>query len=337
MKKVSLMDVAAAAGVSHTTVAHVINGGPVSEETRELVEAKIRQLGYIPNRMASALKSSRSGILGSLFVHNAGGLIHKINESIIDAARKADYELIVMETHWGEEEQTINRMLSLQIDGLVIISDLFVPLETLSQLAALHVPVVAVERGYAHESVDNLLVTDYASCYYVGRRMAESGHRHVAFVGSREAFGPVCDTALDIEYQRRTGFEDAARDHAMKLEKYVMEDYLPSEGYMAAEKILALPNRPTAVFCSADPLAAGVLQCLYAHRLRVPEDISVVGYDNVISTYLSPAVDSVALVYDGIGKSVMTMLTERMRDPDRTPQTMQIETAYIDRGTLKPI
>lgn len=341
MKKVSLMDVAAAAGVSHATVARVLhNSENVAPETRKLVEEKIRELGYIPNQMARALKSKSSGIIGSLFVHNASGLIHQINESIAKAASKQGYELLVIETQMGNEESAINNFLSLQVDGIVIISDPFVPEQVLRRLHQHSVPVVTAERGYHVQGVDNVLVKDYDACYEIGSRIAACGHTRIGLVEAKELAFVQKTPELNVEHQRRYGFLKGLSDQNITLspeQVRTVNSYSTRAAYQATEQLLALSEPPTAIFATADRLAAGVLQCLYDHRLRVPEDISVIGYDNVLSARLSPALNSVALCYDDIGDNVLSLIRRRMEEPGAKEMTYQIETRYVDRGTLQNI
>lgn len=303
------------------------------------MESKIRELGYIPNKMARALKKERSGIIGSLFIHHSDGLIHQLNESIVSAAIPAGFETLVIESREQGEESAINTFLSLQVDGLIIISDPFVSKESLERLQKLAVPVVAVERGFAVPGVDNVLVDDYAACYDVGRRIAESGHKRVGFIQAAELEGSI-EPQLNVEQQRRLGFMDAARQYGLSLApEYIctQDGYSAEAGYSAAKHLLALREAPTAIFATSDRLAAGVLQYLYEHKLRVPDDISLIGYDNVLSAELSPAINSVSLVFEGVGDAVLSLLTARLDDPESEQAVKTIHTKYIDRGTLRII
>ena len=100
------------------------------------------------------------------------------------------------------------------------------------------------------------------------------------------------------------------------------------------EALLALPEPPTAVMATADTLAAGVLQAAYAAGLRIPDDLSVCGYDNVLSQALSPAIDSVGLSLKGLGETVLNLLEKRRKSPEAPTEILDIETDYISRGTV---
>lgn len=338
MKQVSLMDVAAAAGVSHATVARVLhNNGSVSPKTRELVEAKLKELGYVPNQMARILKSKSSGIIGSLFIHNASGLIHQINESISRAALDNGKELLVIETQMGNEASAIDNFLALRAEGIVIISDPFVPQNILQRLHQLSVPVVAVERGYHANGVDNVLVQDFDACYSIGRRMVEMGHRRIGLIEAQELESVKETPELNVEHLRRTGFLAALSDLDISPLTRTVSSYSTRAAYNATEELLALADPPTAIFATADRLAAGILQCLYDHHLRIPTDMSVIGYDNVLSARLSPPLDSVALVYDDIGSQVLDLIRRRNEDPTAPEIILTIPTKYVSRGTLLPL
>ena len=329
---ITMNDIARAADASVTTVGRVIhNSGYVSKEVRARVEKAIAALGYVPDRTARALKGGRSGVIGSLVRQNDNGLYYRINDSIIRAAREAGYELLTMEAQpdLDNEGRLIDNFIGLHVDGLVITSDPNVTPAMFIRLANAGIPAVAVERGYLDQGIDSLIVRDYDACRDAVTRIIRAGHRRVAVICSRRF--------TDVETQRCEGslaaFKDAGIEPDEKLIK-VVPGYDTQYGRIAAEELFSSGDIPTAVFATADSLAAGVLQAAYAHRLRVPDDVSVVGYDDVLSQSLSPAINSVGLFVESIGANVMDLLIRRMEDPDRPAQKRMIDTVYADRGSL---
>lgn len=341
----TIIDVAKAAGVSTATVGRVLHGkGYVSQEARERIENAIAQLGYVPNQSARSLKGGRSGMIGSLVLQNPNGLYYRINECIREAAEAGGYELVTMEAFpQGGEERLIRSFIGLRIDGLVITSDGRVSCESLSALGQARIPVVAVERGYLDYGVDSLLVKDLEAVRDAVGRMIEKGHRRIAFLGVRGAGkSKKADGAMGpgVELQRYSGYVCALEKAGLPLKEELVRllpDYRTETGREAAAELLCLKEPPTAVFCGADTLAAGVLQAAYARGLRVPQDLSLVGYDDVLSRSLAPAVDSVALKLDGVGTQLMELLERRRANPKADVQCRWIETEYQDRGTVRKI
>lgn len=330
---VRMVDIAKAANTSVATVGRVIhNNGYVSADVRERIEKAIAELGYVPNQSARALKSNRSGIIGILAVQNPNGLYYRINDSILDAAHKNGFDCITMEVPRRAQDagRVIQSFIGLHVDGLVVVSNTMVSPEMFTQLQKADIPVVAVERGYFDQPIDNLVVQDFEACRSAVSRIAESGHSRIALIAS--------EPSREVEKQRLAGYKQAIADHSHIVDDElirIVQGYSPEQGRAATEELLALENPPTAIFTTADTLAAGVLQALYPRGLRVPEDVSLVGYDDVLSQSLSPQIDSVGLLLEDTGAQVIDLLMKRIADPGRAPEIRPIHTVYMDRGSVQ--
>ena len=329
---ITMNDIARAANASVSTVGRVIhNNGYVSREVRARVEKAIAELGYVPNQSARILKSSRSGIIGSLVLQNDNGLYYRINDSIIRAVRSAGYELLTMEAQHDmrNEGELIDNFIGLNVEGLVITSDTAVTPEMFDRLKKAGIPAVAVERGYLGQGIDSLIVRDFEACRDAVTRILRAGHTRVALIAPQQFDS--------VELQRYDGYRVAMKAAGLPLDERlirIVPGYDTQFGRIAAEELFSLPELPTAIFATADSLAAGVLQAAYARRLRVPDDISLVGYDDVLSQSLSPAINSVGLFVETIGTNVMELLELRKADPERPAEKRMIDTVYADRGSV---
>lgn len=329
---ITMSDVARAAGVSIATVGRVLhNNGYVSKEVRERIEAAIESLGYVPNQSARTLKSSRSGIIGSLVLQSDNNLYYRINNSIINAAQRHGYSSVTMETQpgAGNEFQLIQKFIGMGVDGLVIISNLRITPEMFALLRRSNTPVVAVERGYIEQGIDSLIVNDFGAVRDAVSRIAAKGHRRIGLIA--------VEPYHDVETQRMNGYKQALKDAGLTLDEalvQLVDNYTVLNGRRAAEILLAQKLPPTAIMTTADTLAAGVMQAAYARQLRIPDNLSVAGYDDVLSQSLSPAIDSVGLVLDGVGDEVLELLTKRRKDPDCPAEQCFINTCYAERGTV---
>lgn len=328
---VTMADIARKAGCGIATVGRVIHGnGYVSGKVRERIEKAIAELGYVPDQSARALKAQRSGIIGCLVLQSDNGLYYRINDEIIQAAEARGLTCIPLEAQKrGGESALLQTMLGMHADGIVLISEPNVTDEHFALLRRFKTPVAAIERGYSEQGVDSLLVRDREAVQDAVGRMIRAGHRRVALIAR--------EPDMDVERRRLQGYLDALEAAGIEADDALIRlcgDYTVSFGREAMEALLALPEPPTAVMATADTLAAGVLQAAYAAGLRIPDDLSVCGYDNVLSQALSPAIDSVGLSLKGLGEKVLNLLEKRRKTPDAPPEILDIETDYISRGTV---
>jgi LacI family transcriptional regulator len=331
----NMADIAKAAGVSIATVGRVIHkNGYVSGDARERVEKAVRELGYVPNVLARALKKNRSGVIGSLVVYNLNNLYQKINNAVIEAAEKHGYELVTIEARAGrgDEARIVNRFIGMRVDALVITSNRFIPPALFGALREAGIPVVCVERNYAFEWVDNLTVLDLEGAREAVSRMIARGHSRVALI-ARELLD-------SVERGRHDGYRAAFAAAGLAVdERYVrlVKQYDRACGYEEMRALMALPDPPTAVFVTADTMAAGAMQYLYEKEMRIPDDVSIAGYDNVLAASLAPPIDSVDLAVDDIGETVMALIEQRLGGMDAPGETRFISTIYVDRGTVRQI
>lgn len=325
-------DIARLAGVSVATVGRVLNRkGYASRQVRQRVEEAAARLGYVPDSMARALKSSRSGLLGVLVLGSENNLYQRICRHITEAAEERGYQVLTVQA--GDRAgQAVRQLIGLRVEGLAVVSNPLVPAEALDLLHSRSIPVAAVERTYPRPDVDNIRVLDADAVYGAVRRLLELGHRRVGLIAPRP--GP------PVERERAEGFrramEEAGVPEGERLAVYT-GSYHVVQGKLAAQKLLALPQPPTAVLCASDILAAGAMQAFYAAGLRVPEDVSLVGYDNTTAAFLAPPVDSVDLDLGPLGGMVLDLLERRMRDPDAPARTLSLGTVYVSRGTVRAL
>lgn len=328
-----MKDIAREAGVSIATVGRVLhNKGYISEEARQKVEAAVKKLGYVPNTIARTLTTKRSGIIGCLVVENASNLHQDISKFLMSAAERRGYRLFTMQSRVSvrDEDELICRFIGLGVDGLAIISNVYIEQRQIELLRLRSIPVVAVERPYFFENVDNICFKDLERAYENTRRMLDMGHRRIAFLGPRP-FG-------QVEADRLEGFQRAMEDAGIPRSEQLLSltsNYGISLGREGMEHILAFPQRPTALFCTADILAAGAMQVMYSAGLRVPEDISISGYDNHIAQELAPPINSTEPDLDRISEVTMDLLIKRIKEPDSPARTEYVDMRYIDRGTIR--
>ncbi len=330
---IKMSDIAKAAGVSLATVGRVLhNNGYVSEEKRQEIERIIKETGYIPNRIAQGLKKSRSKIIGHLTLFNPNMQYQEISSAVNAAAAESGYQVLTLTCHQGsgEEEQQINDLIGHRVDGVIITSYQALSQEWIGRLLERQIPVVMVERTYDMPLVDRIVVNDLAGSKEAVRHMLHKGHRRIAFVGA----------ALDyqVEKDRYAGYLEALKEAGIvPLEQWsqLMPGYSVEAGRKAIDELLHARVSPTAVFMTSDIFACGVLQVLYERGLRVPDDLSLIGYDNTLSALLSPPITSVGLPFEKIGDHAIRLLLRRMEDPGVSACSVGIDPFLMDRHTVR--
>lgn len=281
----TIKDVAQLAGVSVSTVSRALSNRVfVEESTKQRVLAAVKELNYQPSVMAKALREGRSYVL-ALLVPDINSLFYpELMKNVEKAAAEKGYALFLCNNNESieKERQTVNMLASRGIDGLLCMSvrdDISHLLEFRQKTG---IPVVLVNRNFP-EQISCVTGTDELGGYMMTKYLLEQGHRRIAGV-----FG-------NFDMQRfRARYDGCKR----ALEEYGVKDYKRyfiydastiEEAYLRTKDMLALPNKPTAFFATMDILTIGVYRGIEESGLRVPDDISVVGYDNIfMAQYMNP-------------------------------------------------
>ncbi|HEX9538519.1 MAG TPA: LacI family DNA-binding transcriptional regulator [Streptosporangiaceae bacterium] len=277
---VSIREVAALAGVSVGTVSNVLNRpDAVAESTRSRVQAAIKSLGFIRNESARQLRAGRSRTIGLVVLDVANPFFTDVARGVEDAASESGLAVILCNSddQQAKESRYLELLEEHRVQG-ILITPVYGADERLARLQRRGTPVVLVDsrspsRGQCSVSVDDVLGGDLAVSHLLA-----VGHERIAFVGGPMSIRQVAD--------RRDGAVRALeRADGTASDLYVIETPAlnVSAGQQAGAALAELPaeTRPTAVFCANDLLALGVLQEMTAHRIRVPENVALVGYDDI--------------------------------------------------------
>ena len=327
-----MADVARLAGVSLTTVGRVIHrNGYVSAENRQRVEAAVKQLGYVPNTLAQGLKSGVM-MIGHILQFSPNMLFAQISRAVDQACTQAGYRVLSFTKYGlpGEDERIVTEFIGRRMKGVIITSTGNFDQALVKRLARAGIPVVWVER--APEKADRVLLDDHQGVYSAIEAMIKAGHKQIAYIG----LGQVAA----VERRRLQGYRDALRKSGLgprsELEALV-PDYQPDSGYKAMKALWQAPGQPTAVFAAADTLLSGAMQYLYQAGAKVPEDVSLTGYDNTVAALLSPPADSVGIHAEEMGRKAVELLLRRQEEPEGQPVTLWVGTDLVVRGTVREL
>jgi len=330
----TIIDVAARAGVSKSLVSLVLQGkGPplVSEERRALVLDAVTELGYRPNTMARGLVRRRTGLVGVLVSDLRNPFFADLAESVDAEAARRGYRAVLAAGHRdaAREQLVVNDFLESRVEALVLLSPALSA--TAITRAVEGVPVVVEGRPTFRSARVDLVGTDDAlGAELAVRHLVELGHQRIAHIAG---------TALGAA-ARRKGYERAMRIHRCGQHVQVADcDETDSGGYEAARRLLSGPDRPTAVFAVNDVVALSVLAAAEDLDIAVPEQLSVVGFDDIYLAGLrGVGLTTVAQPVDQIAASMVSALLKRIEGADQTRPGVRtwLPPALTVRGTTGP-
>lgn len=308
----TIKDVALRAGVSVTTVSHVVNDTRhVSAKGRERVEQAIRELGYVPNAMARSLKSNTTSTLGMLIPNSSNPYFAEIVRIVEDRCFGAGYTLVLCNTDDEPRRQSVylQVLAERRIDGLIVVSTGAGDDDSLvTQLHGLRIPTVLVDREISDPACDLVETAHMQGGLLAVRHLLSLGHKRIACIG-----GPVgvMPSEQRIEGWRMALAEAGAPPHADAL--LWRGGFTSQGGYEAMHAILRTEQAPSAVFVCNDLMAIGALRAAHESGVHVPDDLSIVGFDDIeLSAYTSPPLTTVAQPKERIGALAVDMLLERV-------------------------
>ncbi len=311
---VTIKDVAAKCGLSISTVSKAFNNyADISAETREAVQRAAKEIGYYPNAIARTLKTNRSYNLGVLFQEESGtGLTHSFFASVLEAfkseAEKHGYDLTFINHNIGWNGMTyLEHCRYRNVDGVVIVCANFYAPEVI-ELVNSNIPVVTIDHTFANRSC--VLSENVEGMKALVEHAASLGHTRIAYVHGEKA---------SVTENRITGYYRglAARNIPANPEYLVESVYdSPEAGAEAVKKLMALSLPPTCILMQDDHAALGALDAAAELGLRVPEDVSIAGYDESrLASLTRPRLTTVAQDTDRMGRQAAVYLIDRIENP----------------------
>lgn len=310
-----IKDIAERASVSPSTVSRVLQrSGSVSKPTREAVERVIRETGYTVNVTARRLRSGKTSVIGH--IHRSATvntLFTHILAGIEGAAHQADYSVIstTINDDPKEEVRAAELLISHRVEGAIFTAVLSE--ESVKMLCREGIPVVLNERYYDLEGVDRVVVDNYSAAFEATMHLANLGHEHIAYLS-----GPIpsIEQLARVEKERCRGYREALhhadpeRFHPVIAEAEVYD--VPT-GRKAGERLLNRIPRPTALFVGSDQLALGVFQAAHSMGLRVPEDLSLIGFDDAVAEFGVKQLTTVRQPMYEMGQTATRLIVERLQ------------------------
>ncbi|MBA3875994.1 MAG: LacI family transcriptional regulator [Anaerolinea sp.] len=305
----NIRDVARLAGVSSMTVSRVVNGtGYTSQETRARVERAIAELGYVPNAVARQLRSKRSHTIALVVTDITNPFFTTIARGVEDEAAGRDFGVMFCNTDESDAEEIayLQMLIQRQVDGVLL-----VPASnsgnSLRLLHAHRVPVVVIDRRVRSTQIDEVRTDSEAGAYALVRHLVELGHRNIAMLSGRREIS----TSVD----RVAGYRRALAEVGVEVDSRLVlyRGYDADAGLRMAREILDATPRPTAIFAANNFIAFGAMRALREAGIRVPDDMSVVAFDDLPDAWvMDPFMTVINQPAYDIGRRAAELLLERL-------------------------
>lgn len=324
-----IKDVAREAGVSTATVSHVINNSrPVAKATRLKVERAIERCNYYPNAHARSLASGRSHTLGLVVSDISNPFFPELAKSIETAAFEHGYDLILSNTNYdaARTSRYVRRIIERKVAGVAVMTSELDPL-LIDELARREVSVVFLDLGFAGAHMSNLIVDYRTGVEEAVGYLYSLGHRRFGYIG-----GP---RHLRSASKRLEAFQHALGGLPGVDPGFVQDgDFKIEGGQSVAREMLQSSEVPTAVMVANDMMALGVMRECRASGLRIPRDISIVGFDDIAFASLAdPPLSTVCLPRDELGRKAVDALMEMIGRPEGPGLELHVETHLVKRGS----
>lgn len=327
----TLDDVARRAGVSTATVSRCLNlPDQVREETRARVEAAVAELGYTPHFGGRALASNRTNTIGAVIPTMENAIFALGLQALQDELSASGVTLLVATSHYDVERESeqIRAMLGRGVDGLVLIGEAH-PEETYRLLQARHIPFVLVWSHRSNCPYPCVGFDNRAAARRMTERVLELGHHQIAMIAGMTAWN-------DRASERVEGVREALRGRGLALQPshFVESEYSLDASAGAAQHLMALSPRPTAIVCGNDVQAAGAILGIRRAGISVPGEVSVVGFDDIdLASAVEPAITTVRVPHRRMGRAAARLLLRMIGSVDVT-ESVEFDTEIVERASL---
>lgn len=330
----NIKEVARLAGVSTATVSRTINGSDkVTPETAERVKRAIEELKFYPNTNARALGSGKSSLYGLIISDITNPFFPELVKSFEDVAVQYGQEVLIANTDYDKHrmEHCVVRMVQRKVDGVAIMTSEMED-HLIDELRGRKIPLVFLDMGQVELGISNVAV-DYPAGIDAGVEYLRGlGHEEIAFIS-----GPMNLVPAQVRYK---GFIKSMKRQGLKVDKNMIVEgnHRMDGGHEGMTKLLKNKRRPTAVITSNDVTAIGAMGAIYEHGLKIPRDVSVIGFDDIaMSAFTQPALTTVRLPRDEVARAAFRALYGTAQVAMEVGTEYRIEPRLVIRQSTGPV
>jgi LacI family transcriptional regulator len=331
MKSPTIYDVAEKAGVSIATVSKVINNtGRISDKTRKKVLGVMDEIKYYPSVVASALTGKRTQTIGLLVPNLANPFYAELARSMEDRADELGFSIVICSTDYKEEKEDkyVSLLIRKRVDGFIITSG-FNNVSLIKELINQKIPVALIAYNISRESLSTVSVDDYTGGYQATAHLAELGHQRIAVISEK----------VQSSAERIRGYQNALKDYQLSFNETLLTETKATvnNGEKEAEKFLNLEEPPTAIFAFNDILAIGAMGAVRKKGLSIPEDISVIGFDDtILARHCYPPLTTMAQPLEEIGDQAVELLVAEIEGKATKKQRILLQAELVVRQSTGP-
>lgn len=328
--KATMKDIADYLDISITTVSHAINGTRlVSVELKEEIFKAIDKFGYKPNILARSLRMNKSFSIGLIVPQISNPFNAEVAHGVEKIAFNNNYNVILCssERKLKKEMQYTDLLYNKQVDGIIFVGSwVGDQVQHIKEIQDKGMPVVLIDRSERDLEIDVVSADNEYGGYLATRHLIELGHKRIACIkGSPKA---------TLNAKRPVGYKKAMKEAGIDDPIIKTSNFLFDGGYKVTKKLLQSKKPPTAIFACNDLMAIGVISAAYEMKRKIPEDISVVGFDNIgMSSYSTPSLTTIDYKIDEMGKKAAKILLNRISDNKIEYKHEYVEPKLVVRGT----
>ena len=330
-RSVTIQDVAKSAGVSVSTVSRVLNGKvDVAQETQDRIIAVIETLGYTSNLAARSMRSQKKNLIGLIMPDIAYPFAIEVMKGVNKAIAESEFDLLVYTTgdvrkggRASAERKYVSLLTNSISDGVIIVAPVVAEFNS-------DEPIVSIDPVMSNPSYPSVHATNYQGSIEAMEYLLKLGHRRIGYIGGR--------TELESSNRRLMGYRESLKKAGIPIDETLIAsgDYTTESGVKCTRELLSLEKRPTAIFASNDQMAMGVYQVAQEMGIRIPDDLSLIGFDNITeSKYLGlTTVDQFIME---MGYTATQILIKIINGIPLENQTCQVQTQLIIRNSCRSI
>ena len=329
-EKITSLDVARKAGVSQSAVSRVLTpGASASKKTAEKVISAVNELGYRPNSLARSLITGKSRIIGLVVAYLNNRFYPEVLEKLSSRLQKEGYQVLIFIAQNTEEDITnvIEGILEYQVDAIVAAS-VGMSSDLAARCQTAGVPIVLFNRGQANENLSSVTSDNYKGGWKAAEYLLRLGHKKIGYIAGWEG----ASTQLD----RENGFVACLKEKHLTPSHREVGNFLRLEAQYAAKKMFDNTNHPTAVFVASDHMAFAVMDVLRSDLgLKIPEDVSVVGFDDVsLSSYCAYDLTTIKQPITQMVDSTVNILLQQINYPEgKKNKIIKIDPSLVIRSS----
>ncbi|WP_172250790.1 LacI family DNA-binding transcriptional regulator [Saccharibacillus deserti] len=327
---ITIKDIARAAGVSHTTVSRALNGSSlIKPGTRERIEKIASDMNYVPNYSAKNLVTRKSNTIGLFFSSIEQGTSSSFLAEALKGIRRELDKNYMLTVSGIDDPGSLGSVNPRRYDGILVMSQSELDNGFIYHVRASGIPLVVLNRQLDDPSIPNVASDDRVGGRAAADHACEQGHRRIAIIEGKPGF--------KSSSERRSGYMDGLIAHGLSPNPnyFVQGDYSIESGYSAMNRLLDLPQRPTAVFCGNDDMAIGAMNACFDRGVSIPGDISLIGFDDMVfARYTNPPLTTIRKSVAEIAEEGTKLLLRHMEHPDLKPVQHLLGSRLVRRRSV---